>query len=239
MKRRSIYPSLIIIYILVAASLILFAVGGNSLVTTVSQNKAIKDRTCIIIDPGHGGVDGGATSCTGVLESKMNLDIALRLEDLCHLLGFNTKMIRRTDMSVYTEGNTIAAKKISDLKQRVKIVKETEHAVLVSIHQNYFLESKYFGTQLFYANTEGSRELAKQMQNNINSHLIANNKRQPKAADGVYLMQHIDCTAILVECGFISNPEEEAKLRDKSYQNRLCCVIAATLSNYLDPSEFA
>ena len=85
----------------------------------------------------------------------------------------------------------------------------------------------------------GSKELAKQMQDNIKLHLATSNTRQPKVADGVYLMQHIDCTAVLVECGFISNPEEEAKLRDKKYQNKLCSVIVATLSNYLDQAEFA
>lgn len=229
----------IILYLFVAMGLVLSAVGGSKLITTISENSSIENRTCIIIDAGHGGVDGGATSCTGILESKMNLDIALRLEDLCHLLGFNTKMIRRSDMSIHTEGNSIAAKKISDLRQRVKIVNETENAILISIHQNYFSESKYSGTQFFYAKTGGSKELAKQMQDSIKLHIAASNTRQPKVADGVFLMQHIDCTAVLVECGFISNPEEEAKLRDQTYQNKLCSVIVATLSNYLDPTEFA
>ena len=239
MKIRKINLSLIVIYSLVIFGLLFSAISGSRLATSVWQNSTVEDRTCIIIDAGHGGVDGGATSCTGVLESKLNLEIALRLEDLCHLLGFNTKMIRKTDMSIYTEGNTIAAKKISDLRQRVKIVNETDDAILVSIHQNYFSESKYSGAQLFYAKTDGSKELAKLMQNNVKLHLTPNNSRQPKYADGVYLMQNINCTAILIECGFISNSEEEERLTDKSYQNKLCCVIAATLSNYLDPAEFA
>lgn len=233
------YWGFIAIYLFVVVGLIATAIGGSKLITTISENSSLENRTCIIIDAGHGGVDGGATSCTGILESEINLDIALKLEDLCHLLGFDTKMIRRTDISIHTEGSSIAAKKISDLRQRVKIVNETENAVLVSIHQNYFSESKYSGTQFFYAKTEGSKELAKQMQDNIKFHIATNNTRRPKAAEGVYLMQHIDCTAVLVECGFISNPEEEAKLRDKTYQNKLCSVIVTTLSNYLDPIEFA
>lgn len=229
----------IVIYVFVAAGLIFTAVSGSKLITTISENSSMENRTCIIIDAGHGGVDGGATSCTGILESKMNLDIALRLDDLCHLLGFDTKMIRKTDISIHTEGSSIAEKKISDLRQRVKIVNETENAILISIHQNYFSESKYSGTQFFYANTEDSKELAKQMQDNIKLHLATSNTRRPKAANGVYLMQHVDCTAVLVECGFISNPEEEAKLKDKAYQNKLCSVIVTTLSNYLDPKDFA
>ena len=229
----------VFIYLVVGFCLILGAVGGSRLITTISENAPIDNRTCIIIDAGHGGVDGGATSCTGILESNMNLEIALKMEDLCHLLGFKTKMIRKTDMSVYTSGNSIAAKKVSDLRQRVKIVNETPNAVLISIHQNYYTESKYSGTQFFYAKTDGSKELAIYMQENVKLYLANDNTRQPKIADGIYLMQNINCSAILVECGFISNPEEEAKLRDKIYQNKLCSVIVATLSNHLDHTEIA
>jgi len=187
----------------------------------------------IVIDAGHGGEDGGATSCTGVLESAFNLDIALRLNDLFHLLGYRTEMIRTTDRSVYTQGETIAAKKISDLRQRVKIVNETEDALLISIHQNTFSEGKYSGAQVFYSRSGEGESLAKLMQHNLSQTINPGSTRQAKQAEGIYLMKHIDCTGILVECGFLSNPEEEMKLRNSDYQQKLCCVIAATTAEFL------
>lgn len=201
--------------------------------TVLSVNAPITNRRTVVIDAGHGGVDGGATSCTGVLESKFNLEIALKLNDFMHLLGIDTVMIRETDSSVYTQGETIAQKKVSDLKERVRIINSTQNAVLLSIHQNHFSDEKYSGAQVFYAPTEGSQLLAKTLQSSLIQNLNPDNHRQIKKADGVYLMQHIDCPGVLIECGFLSNPQEEYLLRDNIYQQKLCSVIACTLSTYL------
>lgn len=206
---------------------------GSKAVTVIAENTPMERETCIVIDPGHGGEDGGATSCTGVLESTYNLSIATRLNDLFHLLGYDTKMIRTTDTSIYTKGETIAQKKVSDLKERVRIVNETENALLLSIHQNNFPDGRYSGAQVFYAGTEESQELAKRLQTAFVSTLNPGSKRKCKKSDGVYLMEHINCTGVLIECGFLSNPGEEARLRDGAYQKKLCCVIAATVSEYL------
>lgn len=206
---------------------------GNRAVTVIAESRPIERDHCIVIDAGHGGLDGGATSCTGKLESSFNLEIALRLNDLFHLLGYDTRMIRTTDTSVYTKGESIAQKKVSDLKERVRIVNETENALLLSIHQNNFSDGKYSGAQVFYASTEGSEALAKQLQTAFVAALNPGSNRQIKKSDGIYLMEHIDCTGVLVECGFLSNAEEEAKLRDPEYQRKLSCVIAATLSSFL------
>jgi N-acetylmuramoyl-L-alanine amidase len=140
-------------YLAVILVTFLIVQWGNRTVTVMSESAPLTDRHCIIIDAGHGGVDGGATSCTGVLESQINLEIAIRLNDLLHLLGHDTKMIRTTDISVYTEGQTIAAKKVSDLKQRVKVINETANALVLSIHQNYFADSRYSGAQGHYTET--------------------------------------------------------------------------------------
>lgn len=218
---------------LVISALLLITFFGNRAVTVISQSSPILDRNTIIIDAGHGGVDGGATSCTGILESQINLEIALRLDDLMHLLGFRTKMIRTTDCSVYTEGQTIAAKKVSDLKERVRIVNETDRAILISLHQNYFTDSKYYGAQTFYTDTMGSMELACELQSKLIQTLNPGSNRTAKEANGIYLMDHINQCGILLECGFISNPQEEAKLRTPMYQKKLCCVIACTISNYI------
>lgn len=205
----------------------------SSAVTVMSENTAIERPHVIIIDAGHGGEDGGATSCSGVLESQLNLELALRLNDLIQFLGYDTKMIRTTDISVYTEGHTIAAKKVSDLKQRVKIVNETDGAILLSIHQNLFPDSRYSGAQVFYNNQTGSKELSTKMQTQFVATVNPDSHRKSKPADGVYLMQHITKPGILVECGFLSNPEEEEKLRTGEYQKKICCVIAATVAEYL------
>jgi len=206
---------------------------GDNAVMVISEKNPIERDNCIIIDAGHGGVDGGATSCTGLLESTYNLQIALRLNDLLYLLGYDTKMIRTTDISVYTKGETIAQKKVSDLKERVKIVNETENGILISIHQNNFSESKYSGAQVFYAASENSHLLAKQMQTSLVFYLNSGSNRQCKKGQGIYLMEHIKRPGILIECGFLSNPEEEAKLRSVGYQKKVCCVIVASLGQYL------
>ena len=206
---------------------------GSRAVSVISEGLPIENRRCIVIDPGHGGEDGGAVSCTGKPESAYNLEISLRLRDLLHLLGYDTKMIRTSDISVYTSGETIAQKKISDLKQRVHLINETQNAILLSIHQNQFTDSRYSGAQVFYAATDGSEALAKQLQDGFVGTINPGSSRRSKKSSGVYLMEHIQCTGVLIECGFLSNPEEEAKLRSPDYQKKLCCVIAAAVAEYL------
>ena len=201
--------------------------------TAFAEQDEVERDNCIVIDPGHGGEDGGAVSCTGTPESTYNLDISRRLRDLLNLLGYKTTMIRETDISVYTKGDTLAQKKASDLKERVCLVNKTDGAVLISIHQNYFSDSQYSGAQVFYAKTEGSEELAEELQTELVSNLNPGSRRQAKKSSGIYLMEHIHCPGILVECGFLSNPQEERNLKDPSYQKALCSVIAATVSRYL------
>lgn len=220
-------------YLLASIICIGAAILGSSNVTAAIQNTPVVRQQTFIIDAGHGGIDGGATSCTGVLESGINLEIALRLNDLMHLLGYDTVMIRTTDTSIYTEGNTIAAQKVSDLKERVRICNETTNAILLSIHQNTFSDSKYHGAQVFYANTDRSKELATQLQSDLSQTFNPDTKRTCKPAKSVYLLENIQCTGVLIECGFLSNPEEEAKLRNADYQKKLCCVIASSAGNFV------
>ena len=230
MKKRKIW---VFFYFLTIAGVLLAAQWGSRAVTVIAESRPIEREHCIVIDPGHGGEDGGATSCTGLVESTYNLDISLRLNDLLHLLGHDTQMTRTTDISIYTKGGTIAQKKASDLKERVRIVNETENALLISIHQNNFSDSRYSGAQVFYAGTEGSAALAKQLQSALVAALNPGSSRKSKIGDGIYLMEHIDCPGVLIECGFLSNAAEEARLRNAEYQKKLCCVIAATVSEYL------
>ena len=227
------YRSFLPIYLLVILGFVMLAVGGSRAVTAWSESAPITERKTVVIDAGHGGVDGGATSCTGVLESQFNLEIATKLNDLMHLLGMQTLMIRDTDCSVYTQGDTIAQKKVSDLRERVRIVNSIKDPLLVSIHQNHFSDSKYSGAQVFYSSVDGSRHLASKLQENIKATLNSDSNRQIKKADGIYLMQNIQCPGVLIECGFLSNPQEEYLLRSKAYQQKICSVIACTVSTWL------
>ena len=220
-------------YFLVVLGFIVITYGASVATSTVAQMIPLERCATIVIDPGHGGIDGGATSVSGVLESQYNLEIALKLEDLFHLLGFQTKMIRRTDISVHTSGDTIAAQKVSDLRQRVRMVNETEDALLLSIHQNTFPEGKYHGAQVFYGPKGKSKELAEQMQEAFRTTINPGSQRQVKKAEGIYLMQHVNCTGILIECGFLSNHQEDAKLRSAEYQKKICCIIASATGGFL------
>lgn len=234
MNRLRKFAYFLPVYILVLSLFLFVTMGGSRAVTVLSENAPLENRRCIIIDPGHGGEDGGAVSCTGVYESKLNLEISLRLQELFHFLGYDTMMIRTTDTSVYTQGDTIASKKVSDLKERVRMVNHAENALLVSIHQNHFPESKYSGAQVFYAQTQDSQVLAEQLQAALIQAVNPGSRRSCKKSTGVYLMEHISCPGILVECGFLSNPEEEAKLQTPEYQKKLCCVIASCVCEYLE-----
>lgn len=188
--------------------------------------------TTIVLDAGHGGEDGGAVSCTGVRESQLNLEITNRLGDLFPLLGIRTKLLRTEDVALYDSSCvTFSEKKISDLKNRVRLTNAVTDGLLVSIHQNEFSESKYSGAQVFYA--PESEALAAAVQEALRVGLNPKNNRQCKPADKVYLMNHITCPGILVECGFLSNTQEEAKLRQPDYQKQLAVCIAASVCQYL------
>lgn len=221
-------------YFYAVAIILMFTFGMSRAATEVSLIQQQQSCPVVIIDAGHGGMDGGTTSHTGVRESQVNLEIALRLNDLMHLLGYNTVMTRSEDVSLSTDGDTVRAQKTSDLKNRVEIVNQQENAILLSIHQNHFTQSQYSGPQVFYATSGDSQALAEQMQLQLNAALAPSSNRACKKADGVYLMEHINTTGILVECGFLSNATEEAKLQKPEYQKQICCVIAAAMTNYME-----
>jgi N-acetylmuramoyl-L-alanine amidase len=230
--KKANYVAFLPYYLLVVLLFIGFAHSGSNAVTVLNEARPVKRSSCIVIDAGHGGIDGGATSCTGVLESRINLEIALRLEALLQFLGMETKMMRTTDVSIYTSGSTIAAQKLSDLNERVRIANETQGAILISIHQNTFSDSRYGGAQIFYPAAGEGRSLAEAMQASLIATLNPGSRRIAKKATGVYLMEHIQCPGVLIECGFLSNPEEEARLRDPEYQKKLCCVMAASVTTF-------
>lgn len=216
--------------------ILLFLVGttiGNQAVSVFSERIPVVRKHCIVIDAGHGGEDGGAVSCTGKSESSYNLQIALRLNDLLHLMGMQTIMIRSTDTSVYTAGNTIAQKKVSDLKHRVNIINQNPNAILISIHQNTFPDAQYHGAQVFYAKSPGSETLAKKLQESFLHTINQGSRRKEKQGSGIYLLDKAAIPGVLVECGFLSNPAEETLLLKPTYQKNICSIIASAAVRFL------
>ena len=209
------------LYALVCAAALLSAMA----LSRVGSAVAVFSRetgTTVVVDAGHGGEDGGTLSCTGVRESGLNLEIALRVNDLFALLGQRTRMLRTQDVSLHdTDAATIAARKASK-------------AVLLSIHQNHFPESKYRGAQVFYAAADGSRALAERLQTALGTQLDPDNHRACKKAGEIYLLKHVSCPAVLVECGFLSNPAEEALLRTPEYQKKLAAVLCCGMLEFLE-----
>ena len=191
MKDRKLWRSLAPVYVLIVSCFLFAAIGGSRAITVIAENSPITGRKCVVIDPGHGGEDGGAVSCTGVTESNFNLDIALRLNDLMRLLGMDTVMTRDTDRSIHISGETIAARKVSDLKERVKLANSIANAILVSIHQNHFPDSRYSGAQVFYKADNESAELAAQLQTAFVRTINHGSNRKSKKADGIYLMEKV------------------------------------------------
>lgn len=230
---RKDFATVFLLYFIICSLFLFIGYLTDVCTTAVIQMQPVDRYYTIVIDAGHGGEDGGATSCSGRLESIYNLEISLKLRDLLHLLGYRTNMIRTKDESIYKEGTTISAKKVSDLKERVRIINETENAVLISIHQNTFPDSQYHGAQVFYGTKGASQSMAETMQRAFCDTVNPGSNRKIKKADGIYLMKHINCTGILVECGFLSNPQEDALLRTEVYQQKLVCVMAGTLSQFL------
>ena len=181
----------------------------------------------VVLDPGHGGEDGGAVSSDGVMESQINLSISRQVNDLLRFAGQRTVMTRNEDISIHTEGDTIRARKASDIRNRVALVNSTENAVLLSIHQNSLPSSTVtHGAQVFWNTEEGSEELARVVQNSLNTAINVGNEKNPKQIPAtIYLMKHVTAPAILVECGFLSNLEETIKLQKPSYQLKLAAAI--------------
>lgn len=225
-----------VFYIFVCAAVLLSAALLSRISTAVAVSAVSASAPVIVIDAGHGGEDGGAISVSGVKESELNLAISLRLNDMLRFLGAETRMIRTEDISVCTEGETIAQKKVSDIRNRVAFVQDTPNAVLISIHQNQFPEEKYRGAQVFYAS--GSEALAEALQAGLIAQVDPNNHRACKPAKDIYLMEHVSCPAALIECGFLSNYAEEQLLREPDYQKKIAAAIAGSLLACLEePNE--
>lgn len=200
--------------------------GRDQVVTAAAST--LEEGRILILDAGHGGEDGGASSAGGSRESDINLNIVLKTESLMAFLGVRTELTRSEDRSMHSEGaSTIREKKVSDLKNRVELINRFSDAMLISVHQNYFTDSRYSGAQVFYSIGDVGRQWGEGTQKVLRQVLDPDNDRAAKAVpDNVYLFSHISCPAILVECGFLSNGEEASLLLTDTYQRRIALALA-------------
>ena len=190
----------------------------------------------VVLDAGHGTPDEGAQSSTGTTEAETNLKIALKLQNLLETNGCTVVLTRSDENAIYDlDKTTLREKKISDIHNRVKIGNESSADIFVSIHLNKIPQQQYWGWQCFYKNgDEKSIHLAKQIQNNLNEAIQKDNKRVAMKLDTVYLMKHVEIPISIVECGFLSNPEEEKQLLQEEYQNQLAWGIYAGIVDYFN-----
>lgn len=191
-------------------------------------SSTVNSKPVVVIDAGHGGEDGGATSQNGLLEKDVNLHIALTLQKLFLQSGFDVTMTRTDDKSIYSsDADTLREKKVSDIHNRADIANSSSENILISIHQNKFEQSKYSGTQVFYSDNNAlSSSLAESIRLSVTGLLQSNNTRQCKSStDNIYIMKNATVPAVLVECGFLSNPQEEALLMTDIYRNQLAFSI--------------
>ena len=200
--------------------------GRDQVVAAVAS--APEKGRILILDAGHGGEDGGASSAAGSRESDINLHIVLKTEALMAFLGVRTKLTRDQDQSMHSgKASTIHEKKVSDLKNRVEFVNSIPDAMLISVHQNYFTDSRYSGAQVFYNAGDVSRQWGEGTQEILRQVLDPDNDRAAKLIpDQIYLFSHISCPAILVECGFLSNGEEASLLLTDTYQRKISLALA-------------
>jgi N-acetylmuramoyl-L-alanine amidase len=203
----------------------------NNTVQTVSLPVSNK---VIVVDAGHGKPDEGAQSSNGTTEAETNLRIALKLQTLLEQSGATVILTRSDENAIYDlDKTTLRQKKISDIHNRVKIGNESSADIFVSIHLNKIPQSQYYGWQCFYKqNDEKSTNLAKSIQANLNDAIQKENKRVAMKLDSVYIMKHVEIPISIVECGFLSNPEEEAKLLTDEYQDKLAWGIYNGIMDY-------
>jgi len=192
------------------------------------------EKNLVILDAGHGGEDPGAIGIDNVYEKNINLEIAFEVGNLLSERGFAVMYTRVDDRLLYSEEENIKGfRKISDLKNRCKIAAEYPEAIFVSIHMNSFQNSKYSGLQVYYSeNNENSKILASRIQSSVKNELQNSNNRKIKTGNGMYVLENINNSGVLIECGFLTNAEECKKLSEKEYQKQLSLAIVCGIIEY-------
>lgn len=201
----------------------------------LSERTEVQPKLTIVIDAGHGGEDGGCEG-NGLVEKDLNLDISIRVASLLREQGIDVVLTRETDILLYdVNSDYLGKKKAQDVRRRLAIASEQDNPVLVSIHMNYFAQTQYSGLQVWYSkNDPRSRILANLIQTNTQSSLQPNNKRAIKEANSsIFLLNNASFPAVLIECGFLSNPDEARALAEAEYRQKLSEIIFKSIMDYL------
>ncbi len=199
----------------------------------VNSKMAVKKGITVVIDSGHGGIDPGKIAGDGTFEKDLNLSIALKLQKYLEAADINVVMTRTTDEGLYDPD--ASNKKVQDMKNRIALMEECGADLVVSIHQNSYSDSSIHGAQVFYYTTSASsKALAETLQDILISDLDPTNHRQAKANDSYYLLKKTTCPIVIVECGFLSNPDETALLKSESYQDQLAWVLHMGILEYIN-----
>lgn len=221
--------------ILFAALMVIVAFLIFTLRPAEAEELPKTEKAVIVIDPGHGAPDGGAVGTnTGVLEKDLNLSISKLLAEKLSEKGETVLLTREDDRGLYTEEKTsVRAKKQEDMRKRVSIANQNGVSCLISIHMNFFTDSRYSGPQIFYpADSEESRQLAEEIRLSILQSIGPHCTREIKPTKDLFLLRKAEVPAVIVECGFLSSPEEEALLVDSAYQERMAAAISEGIINY-------
>lgn len=225
-NKRLLFSFVIVIFGFIA----IVAFNHNA---SIASHKKTEDIV-ILIDPGHGGMDGGASSSSGTVEKNINLEISKFVQKDLEKKGFKVILTREDDSGLYDDEGTVKQKKNQDLSRRCELKKETKCNMFLSIHLNKFPEGKYKGSQVWYSDHEKSKELALLLQQKFKEDIDPNNNRQIKAAGNQYKVLRVndDMPSVIIECGFLSNYEEEQLLKTEEYQKKLSISIANAVEEY-------
>ena len=227
-KKRILFITIVIIILLMS-----FAIINNNNKTISTVTLPATNKT-IVLDAGHGLPDEGAKSSTGVAEASINLIIAKKVQTLLEQTGCAVILTRSDENGIYDmDANTIREKKVSDIKNRVKIGNESSADAFISIHLNKISQSQYYGWQTFFkVNDEQSQILARTLQLELNESIQKENKREALKITGKYIIEHVEIPIAIVECGFLSNPEEAELLQQDEYQNKIALGIYNGIMDY-------
>ena len=230
-KKKRIFISLLTV--LISAFAFQMSNVNRTLNSLETVALPVSDKV-IVIDAGHGIPDEGAQSSNGTTEAQINLKIALKLQSLLEQAGSTVILTRSDENAIYDlDSKTLRQKKVSDIHNRVKIGNESSADLFVSIHLNKVPQEQYWGWQCFYKDgDENSKKLAKLLQENLNEAIQKENKRVAMRIDNVYIIKHVEIPISIVECGFLSNEEEEKQLLNDEYQNRLAWGIYNGIIDY-------
>ncbi|GIM29929.1 N-acetylmuramoyl-L-alanine amidase CwlD [Clostridium polyendosporum] len=213
---------------------LILMINSLKVLADVKHRTDEKEKKIILIDPGHGGIDGGAKSKSGIIEKDINLSISKKLKEALIKEGYIVYMTREDDIGLYDKGKTLKEKKVQDLSKRVKMKEDTKCHIFISIHQNMFPQTKCHGAQVWHAAGEESKLLADIIQGSLRENVDNENKRLTKPAGDQYriLREGSPCASVLVECGFLSNQNEGNMLKDEQYQQKIAEAITKGVVEY-------